>query len=187
VAPNRPFGAIGGSLGPIRARRPESGSKVSIWSHLSLPGPDPGQETRKWLQTVHLEPSVAPWARSGPGDPKVAPNRPFGAICRSLGPIRAREPESGSTKCSGTHLWLSGLEPGLSNAGLFHTRLLQATHRPHDGRQMQATRLQATHASHDCRPYAGHTQATRLNTGYTLSKIPPPPFTMCSPARCSDV
>ena len=109
VAPNRPFGAICGSLGPIRARRPESGSKVSIWSHLWLLGPDLGQETRKWLQTVHLESSVAPWTRSGPGGPKVTPNRPVGAICRSLGPIQARRPESDSTKSSGTHLWLSGL------------------------------------------------------------------------------
>ena len=59
VAPNRPFGAICGSLDPIRARRPESSSKPCIWSHLSLPGPDPGQETRKWLHKVFWDSSVA--------------------------------------------------------------------------------------------------------------------------------
>jgi hypothetical protein len=182
VAPNRPFGAICGSLGPIRARRPESGSKVSIWSHLSLPGPDPGQETRKWLQTVHLEPSVAPWARSGPGDPKVAPNRPFGAICRSLGPIRARRPESGSKLSIWSHLSLPGPDPGQETRKWLHKVFWDSSvalgpepnrdcqtldcftpdyYKPHTGHTMVGKCR-----PHDCRPrthhtIAGHTQATR--------------------------
>ena len=83
VTPNHAFGAICGSLGPIRARRPENDSKPFIWSHLLLTGPDPGQEARKRFQTLQLEPPVAHWARSGPGDPKVAPQNVLGLICGS--------------------------------------------------------------------------------------------------------
>ena len=114
--------------------RPQSGSKPSIWSHLWLPGPDPGQETRKWLQTVRLEPSVAPWARSGPGDPKVAPQNVLGLICGS----RASNRDCQTLDC---------FTPDYYKPHTGHTMVGKC--RPHDYRPR-------THHT-----IAGHTQATR--------------------------
>jgi hypothetical protein len=66
VIPQSLLGAIWVPLGPIRARRPESGSTEPPGSHLGPSGPDPGQEARKWLHRVS-------WKRSGASRARAIP------------------------------------------------------------------------------------------------------------------
>ncbi len=157
VAPQNLMGPTWGSLGPIRARGPQSGSTEPPGIHLEPSGPDPGHVATKWLHRASWDPSGAPWARSGPRGPKVAPQS-----LRPSGPQPARDSQT-LHSCTPHHCW------------------------PHSGHTMQdntqATRLQAKLRPHDCRPHAGHTQATRLIPGYTISQYPPPPV-QCAPMQC---